>query len=127
MKKIVLLLILLCSGCGNSITSFNENEIVIDVRSTEEYNREHIKNAKSIPLEEIEKVVPIEITDKNTKIYVYCQSGTRSELALSKLEKMGYNNVEDLGGISDKYELEGEWDVSIWKKCFQGGSNWSDN
>lgn len=108
MKKIVLLLILLCSGCGNSITSFNENEIVIDVRSTEEYNREHIKNAKSIPLEEIEKVVPIEITDKNTKIYVYCQSGTRSELALSKLEKMGYNNVEDLGGISDKYELEGE-------------------
>ena len=108
MKKIVWLLILLCCGCSNSITTFNDNDIIIAVRSTEEYNHEHIKNAKSIPLDEIEKVVPTEIPDKNAKIYVYCQSGTRSALALSKLEKMGYNNVENLGGISDKYELEGE-------------------
>lgn len=107
MKKLLIItLVLLCFGCGNDIKTFKDSDIIIDVRSTNEYEKEHIKNAKVVPLEQIEEKIGDVVEDKSTKIYVYCQSGTRSALALSKLEKLGYTNVENLGGISDKYELE---------------------
>lgn len=109
MKKIlVIILVLLCFGCNNAVKTFDKDDIVIDVRSTSEYQKEHIKNALSIPLEKIESEISTIVKDKDAKIYVYCRSGNRSAIALNKLEKLGYTNVENLGGISNKYELEGE-------------------
>ena len=107
-KMLVIVLVLLSFGCGNEIKTFSDNDIIIDVRSSSEYKKEHIKNAQSLPLEEIEENRSSVVKDKDAKIYVYCQSGTRSAIALTKLEELGYTNVENLGGISDKFELEGE-------------------
>jgi phage shock protein E len=38
---------------------------------------------------------------KDTKIYVYCQSGNRSSQAVKILTDAGYANVSDLGGLQD--------------------------
>ena len=38
--------------------------------------------------------------DKDTKIIVYCRSGNRSKQAQERLNKIGFTNVYDLGGIS---------------------------
>ena len=43
-----------------------------------------------------------EIVDsKNTPIIVYCRSGNRSHQAYEKLKELGYNEVYDLGAITN--------------------------
>ena len=68
---------------------------LIDVRTPGEFRRGHIKNAKNIPLSEINQFFPL--TDK--KVYVICQSGARSKLAAKKLKKRGFDVVNVQGGM----------------------------
>lgn len=76
-----------------------EKAVLLDVRTREEYESGHIENSENIPLQQIEKV-PAKITDKNTPLFVYCRSGSRSSSATSALKQMGYSNVTNIGGIS---------------------------
>ena len=68
---------------------------LIDVRTPGEFRRGHIKNAKNVPLNEIGQFTPI----KDEKIYVICQSGSRSKLAAKKLKKRGFDVVNVQGGM----------------------------
>ena len=51
-----------------------EKAVLLDVRTKEEYESGHIENSENIPLQQIQKVLD-KITDKNTPLFVYCQSG----------------------------------------------------
>ncbi len=85
----------------------SENVIILDVRTQEEYNEGHIKNAILLPDTEITSKAYEVLKDKDAKILVYCRSGRRSAQASKKLINMGYTNVYDFGGIIDwKYEIE---------------------
>lgn len=78
-----------------------ENDIVIlDVRTEQEYASGHIKNAVCLPNEDILGEPEI-LPDKGQKILVYCRSGNRSKQAAQKLADMGYENVLEFGGILD--------------------------
>ena len=70
----------------------NENYIILDARTQAEYNQGHIKGAINIPYDIISK----NDFDKDTVIFVYCQSGNRSETAYHTLNSLGYR-VYDLG------------------------------
>ena len=74
--------------------------VVLDVRTQEEYDSGHIKNAVCLPNEEIINEPDI-LPDKNQEILVYCRSGNRSKQAAQKLADMGYENVLEFGGILD--------------------------
>ena len=37
---------------------------------------------------------------KDTPLFVYCYSGSRSNQAVNELRRMGYSNVKNIGGIS---------------------------
>lgn len=76
-----------------------EKAILLDVRTKEEYESGHIENSENIPLQQIDKVLA-KVTDKNTPLFVYCQSGARSSSATSALKQMGYQDVTNIGGIS---------------------------
>jgi rhodanese-related sulfurtransferase len=73
--------------------------LLIDVRTEEEYNSGHIPTAIHIPYTEIVEKVPTE--EKDDLIVVYCRSGGRSGRALEALEKAGYTNAYNFGGIID--------------------------
>ena len=75
--------------------------ILLDVRTTEEFNERHIEGAVLIPDNEISDRAAEELPDKNILILVYCRSGRRSEAAARELADMGYTNVYDFGGIID--------------------------
>ena len=79
-------------------TSKISNYIILDVRTEEEYKQGRIKNSILIPDYEIENVLN-KVPDKDTYIFVYCRSGSRSKKATLKLNDMGYKNVYDAGGI----------------------------
>ena len=76
-----------------------EDVIIIDVRTEDEYNTSHIKNAVLIPNETIGNEKLKEVSNLNQKIIVYCRSGARSKKAAMKLINIGYKNVYDMGGI----------------------------
>lgn len=104
MKKILIILVLsfiLC-GCNNKDIAVkdeinDENEyIIVDVRTKEEYEESHLEGAINIPYD----IIEISNLDKNKTIYVYCKSGKRSSMAYKKLSNLGYN-VFDLGAINE--------------------------
>ena len=76
-----------------------EDVIIIDVRTEDEYNTSHIKNAVLIPNETIGNEKLKEVSNLNQKIIVYCRSGARSKKAAMKLINIGYKNLYDIGGI----------------------------
>lgn len=104
MKKIIILLIsifLLCS-CGSEEkdykTLMEENDyVIIDVRTKEEYDEGHVVDAINIPYDEINDTIEI---DKDKLIFVYCKSGNRSSIAYNNLTNLGYE-VYDLGAFKD--------------------------
>jgi phage shock protein E len=84
----------------------NNEFLLIDVRTGEEYKNGHIPTAINIPYTEIEE--RIKNTPKNKLIIVYCRTGRRSEIARKKLLELGYTNVINFGGI-------GSWDYELIK------------
>ena len=79
--------------------------IILDVRTREEYESGHIKDAVLLPNENIENEKDVNIENKDAVILVYCRSGNRSKQAAGKLASYGYTNVYEFGGISSwEYE-----------------------
>lgn len=76
-------------------------QIIVDVRTQEEYDSGHIPGAICIPNESIGTEHPEELPDLDQVILVYCRSGNRSKQAAQKLFDMGYINVYEFGGIND--------------------------
>nr|WP_300815245.1 rhodanese-like domain-containing protein [uncultured Acetatifactor sp.] len=73
--------------------------ILLDVRTPEEYGGGHVPGSRNLPLQQIEKITAI-AEKKETPLFVYCQSGARSRQAVSLLQRMGYENVNNIGGMA---------------------------
>lgn len=73
---------------------------VIDVRSSWEYADGHVDGAVNIPLDEITQRVN-EIQGMKAPYLLYCQSGNRSGMATSILQKSGVDQVFNGGGLAD--------------------------
>lgn len=119
MKKIIsaFMFLLLMAGCNTSAESSSyrqitmedaavlmeteEDYIILDVRTAEEYKEKHIPHAINIPNETIGTEEISELPDKEKLILVYCRSGNRSKQASRKLVNLGYTNIVEFGGIND--------------------------
>ena len=77
-----------------------ENYIILDVRTHEEFAAGHIPGAIVIPNETIGTEEIAQLPDKDQLIMVYCRSGNRSKQASDKLVKLGYTNIVEFGGIN---------------------------
>ena len=77
-----------------------ENYIILDVRTQEEFAAGHIPGAIVIPNETIGTEEIPQLPDKDQLIMVYCRSGNRSKQASDKLVKLGYTNIVEFGGIN---------------------------
>ena len=91
--------------------------VLIDVRSPEEYQEDHIGNSELVPLAEIESEVGLQRINRIVKSYeekqktkptivLYCTSGMRSIKANKYLRDRGYQVVTLTGGIT------------AWRKLF---------
>ena len=86
----------------------NDDDIIIlDVRTKEEYYAGHIKDAILLPYDVIMDKAKQKLPDKSATILIYCRSGRRSKIAAEDLVSLGYTNVYEFGGIIDwPYEIE---------------------
>ena len=80
--------------------------VIVDARTSEEFNEGHIKNAINLDYEEVTQKAESLLPDKNQLILIYCRSGRRSKIAAESLCQLGYTNVKEFGGIIDwQYEV----------------------
>lgn len=84
---------------AKTIIEENEEVLILDVRTPEEFAGGHLENAILIPDYELDSRAQDEILDKDALILVYCRSGVRSAGAAENLAAMGYTNIYDIGGI----------------------------
>ncbi len=76
--------------------------LVIDVRTPDEFAAGHIEGALNIPYDRIGKDIrTVKGLQKDQPVLLYCRSGRRSAIAKAALEKEGYRQVLDGGGIND--------------------------
>ncbi len=72
-----------------------ENPLLIDVRSREEYNAEHIVGALSYPFRAIQSTTNYPFVDKNRAMLLYCGCPHHlSGMSADILIKRGYKNVK---------------------------------
>lgn len=90
------------------IMDTEQDYVILDVREDYEYAAGHIPGAMLLSNEEIGTEEIELLPDKEQLILVYCRSGYRSKLAAEKLDKLGYQNIYEFGGIIDwTYDIEG--------------------
>ena len=86
---------------AKEMMNVNTGEILLDVRSPQEYKEYHLEKAINIPVYDLEENIEKLFENKNTVIILYCQSGGRSRKAYNILNKMGYNNLYEIQGGLD--------------------------
>lgn len=86
---------------NKALENNDENHILVDVRTPEEYNSEHLKGAVNIDVKDSLAFMPKakELLPKDKTILVYCRTGHRSAMAAHKLAAEGYKVINLKGGI----------------------------
>lgn len=83
----------------------NEDIFLVDVHSPEQ---QHIKGTDLfIPYNEINKYQDKLPKDKNTAIYLYCESGPMGNAAAKSLYELGYPNLINLEGGAKAWRQAG--------------------
>lgn len=88
------------------VTPVPENEpLLLDVRTQEEYAQVHLPGSRLIPVTELQarahEVIDLTGNDPNKFIGVYCKRGIRAQRAVDYLKALGFTNVHNLGGIEE--------------------------
>ena len=73
-------------------------EIILDVRTKNEYAESHCLNSVNMPLYQINS--DYKKLDMNTNYFIHCQSGYRSMIASSLLKNKGFNVIEIKDGFN---------------------------
>lgn len=89
-----------------------EDVQLVDVRTPEEHEKEHIVNSQNIDFSSPTFEEDITKLDKAKPVILYCKGGSRSAKCAKKLQEAGFEKIYDLeGGISkwkhsDKIKIE---------------------
>ena len=90
-------------------------DVIIDVRTPDEFSAGHIEGAINIPVDKLGQGIQlIQGLKKDSPILLYCRSGRRSAIAKSALEQQGYKRILDGGGVE---ELAKNLKVCVDKTC----------
>jgi rhodanese-related sulfurtransferase len=84
----------------------NSGGQLIDVRTPAEYADGHIDGAVNLSLQNIQSGA-LPSAQKDKPVYVYCRSGNRSSEATVLLKAAGYQNIIDLGAITQVQSIGG--------------------
>ncbi len=76
---------------AKSLIESKPSLIILDVRTQEEYDSDHIEGAILIPVDELEN--RLDELSKNDELLVYCQTGNRSTNAVNILQANGFTKI----------------------------------
>ena len=111
-----------------------ELPIILDIRTIDEYKTRHICNSILIPTNKpplnvnqiklLEENLAEKVADINTdsQIKVYCKKGIRAKYAVDYLSKIGFTNVQNIGGLEEPV-LQTKIQNNEYQICLCGGEN----
>ncbi len=70
--------------------------ILIDVQTRRDYEKAHLPGSINLPLEIFDTQIERVVEDKEKPIFVYCQKGVRSLVAVDILMQKGYRKIYHL-------------------------------
>lgn len=79
--------------------SAQAKDVIIDVRTPQEFAAGHVEGAINIEHGNIAQQIAKAGVTKDDKVMLYCQSGRRSGIALDTLKGLGFSKAENVGGI----------------------------
>lgn len=102
----------------------NSNSILIDVRTPEEFETGHIKNAIDLDYRNAYFSDKIRKLDPSKTYMIYCRSGKRSASTVDSLKNLGFTHLYDLKGGINAWKTEnlpvvGEAEDKISKEEFK--------
>lgn len=137
MKNLLGILVLLISCMACQVNNAQNNQTIdvakyretmnikkdiqlIDVRTEEEYNSGHLKNAVNINYNANDFKDKIGKLDKSKPTFIYCLSGGRSASAMLDMSSNGFKELYNMkGGIlqwkSKSFPLDGAGSNAAWK------------
>jgi len=77
----------------------DEGAKIVDVRTPGEFSGGHYPGAVSIPLDKLSQRTK-KLGSKDSSILVYCATGSRSRVAVSRLRAAGFKDVVNAGALS---------------------------
>lgn len=77
--------------------AWDEDVLIIDVRTPGEYASGHVDGAMNLPLDRFAQHYEQAVPDKSRQIVLYCQSGARSGQAAQFLKQQQYEKVTNGG------------------------------
>ena len=67
--------------------------MILDVRTAAEVTKGYIQGSVHVPVIDITNRIEGIVPNKNKPIYVYCLSGSRSDIAVGMLNSLGYTQA----------------------------------
>jgi phage shock protein E len=88
-------------------TDKSKNAVVLDVRSTKEYQAGHMPSAVNIDVNALDFEKKVKALDPNKTYLVHCAAGGRSAKACDKLSKLNFKDLYNLEGGMRAWEKAG--------------------
>lgn len=82
--------------------------VVLDTRTTYEYNAGHLEGAVLIDLGKPGVIEQLQALDKGKTYMLYCAVGGRSDQVKNKMKELGFENVGHLKGGIQSWERAGK-------------------
>ena len=104
------------SSSGKNVTQLSPEEFqsflkegtqLVDVRTPEEFNEDHINYAENINFLSEDFSNSIDELDKEKPVFIYCRSGKRSGKSVADFQKAGFTKIYELEGGILKWKSEG--------------------
>ena len=87
--------------------SENQNFIILDIRTKEEYQNEHIQNSIMIDFYSDTFESELDKLDKNKSYLIYCRTGRRTGLTLDIMKELGFLEVYNMAGGITQWKTKG--------------------
>ncbi len=95
LQSLCTLFLLTLVGLSNA-ENLSENAVGIDLRTRAELFINPSNNSTHIPISDLKQDITQKLPNKNTPIYLFCQSGGRSAKGMLILKELGYTNLIDV-------------------------------
>jgi phage shock protein E len=81
------------SSATDQGVTWNEDALLVDVRTPAEFSQGHVEGALNLPLDQFAQKYQQLMPDRARQVVVYCRSGARSHQAMQFLQQQNYVNV----------------------------------
>lgn len=90
------------------LKSAGTNVQLIDVRTSDEFNKDHLQGAINYDIYESDFETNVGKLNKSKPIFVYCYSGGRSSQAANIMKKKGFKTIYDMSEGFKKWKTSGK-------------------